>query len=382
MRVGFDISQTGRMKAGCGSVAASLVAEFAGMRTEHEFELYPVFGDLYWDPDWAKGTLRPAGSEFRRGMEFETQEEAARFWRNPPDDLESRMGSPDLVHCNNFYCPPRKLKAALVYTVHDLEFCAHPEWSEEANRMGCWEGVVRASAYADRVIAISEYTRRSFLRAFPHFDERKIVAIPLGSRFPTGAKPRKPGAGGIESGQYLLGVSTVEPRKNTARLVRAYARLARQLKHAPPLVLAGRRGWGNAELDRALEDCRDVRIHFTGYVADDELEWLYGNCLAFLLPSLAEGFGLPLLEAMTMGAACLTSRGSATEEVAGDAALLVDAGDEEELAEGMRRLWEDGALVERLKVRGRERANGYGWRKTADRVMEVYEELMVERRGN
>lgn len=382
MRIGFDVSQTGRQRAGCGFMAASLIGEFARMGLEHEFLLYPSFGDLYWDPKWKRDTILPEGEGFQRALGFAAQEEAARFWRNPPDDLEARLGRPDLVHCNNFYCPPRKLKAGLVYTVHDVEFCTNPEWSEETNRMGCFEGVMRASAYADRVIAISEYTRNKFLRLFPHYDARRIVAIPLASRFPSGAAPRKPGGPGIESGRYLLGVSTVEPRKNTARLVRAYVRFAGRVKEAPPLVLAGKRGWGNEELERTLEGCRGRGVVFTGYVSDEELEWLYANCAGFVFPSLAEGFGLPLLEAMSMGAACLTSKGTATEEVAGDAALLVEAGDEEGIAEAMRLMWEDRGLVERLKEKGLLRAKGYSWRGTAEGVMRVYEELAEERRAN
>src|SRR6185369_12988003 len=120
MRVGFDVSQTGQAKAGCGYFADSVIRNLATIDAENEYILYPTFGDFYWDPAWPSTTCHIAQANFRQGLGHRTVAEVQSFWRSSPPDLEVRLGSPDIVHANNFFCPVGLRHARLVYTLYDL----------------------------------------------------------------------------------------------------------------------------------------------------------------------------------------------------------------------------------------------------------------------
>ena len=169
MKIGFDVSQTGADKAGCGVVADNLVRQLPALLPDHDFVLYPTFGDLYWDDHWERDTVCPADPRVRRGFHHTSQEAARDFWRQPPADLDAVLGAPDLIHSNNFFCPTGLRQARLVYTLHDLNFLEHPGWSDETNRIGCFGGVFNAALQADFVVAVSEFSRQHFLSTFPHY---------------------------------------------------------------------------------------------------------------------------------------------------------------------------------------------------------------------
>jgi glycosyltransferase involved in cell wall biosynthesis len=171
-------------------------------------------------------------------------------------------------------------------------------------------------------------------------------------------------------------VGTREPRKNLRRLLAAYARLDGDA--AVPLALAGADGWLEEGLDDYIHDLGiSERVFRLGYVDDATLAWLYGHCLAVVYPSLVEGFGLPVLEAMTLGAAVITSDRSSLPEVAGGAALLVDAASEESLHAAMRQVAGDRRLRERLRGAAAERAAAFSWRASARQVLEIYTEAVA-----
>jgi alpha-1,3-rhamnosyl/mannosyltransferase len=181
---------------------------------------------------------------------------------------------------------------------------------------------------------------------------------------------------------YLLVVATQEPRKNLARLARAYTALPEALRACHPLVIAGGRGWLNAELERTLaplEARGDVRR--LGYVAEHELPLLYAGAHAFAFPSLYEGFGLPVLEAMASGVPVLTSRGSSLAEIArddeGEIALCIDPLDVEAMREGLQRLLTDTPWRSQAAARGLARASGYSWTRCVDATVAVYREVLA-----
>ena len=258
MKIGFDISQTGSGKAGCGYFADSVIQQLAEIDFENEYLLYPTFGNFFWDPAWRKSTRRIDRPNFRRAQGHRTREEAQSFWANPPEGLEAYLGGPQIFHSNNFFCPSSLKSALLVYTLYDLSFLEYPDLHTEPNRLGCFKGVFNASLYADMVISISEYSRRHFLEIFPHFPPDRIRVAHLASRFshePNLARPSS--LASLNPDEFWLNVGTVEPRKNQFRLLKAYARLKAASRKTYPLVMAGGRGWLMAvglEMSHPLRD--------------------------------------------------------------------------------------------------------------------------------
>ncbi len=379
MRIGFDVSQTGAgaAKAGCGYYAEGLIRALEALGSGHEYFLYPAFGDLFWDPLCATAAYRTGNPAFHRLKAPGSFEESQRFWRHPGADFEARIGSPDIVHSNNFFCPRGLRRSRLVYTLHDLSFLVDPSWSTEANRVGCLDGVFRAATGADWIVTDSEYTRRHFLEVFPHYPAERTEVVYPGSRYaldgpgPEGI-PERFAQLGVPSGPggFWLSVGSLEPRKNHRRLVEAYARSGSSL----PLVLAGGTGW-------LMDDWRPAGVTLTGYVSDAELEWLYRNCFGFVYPSLFEGFGMPVLEALALGAPVICSNTTSLPEVAGDAGLLVDPLDAGAIAAAMIRLASGEIGREALRAAGVRQARRFSWEASARKLVGVYEECARRGKG-
>jgi glycosyltransferase involved in cell wall biosynthesis len=291
-------------------------------------------------------------------------------------DLWARTGHPrierlvpeaDVVHATTILVPPSR--KPLVVTIHDLAFLHEPSrFTARGNRLfRASLDIVRRSA--DLVLCSSEATRVDCVTAGIGADRLRVV--PLGVR-----------AGGSANAEavavwrrahhlvrpYMLFVGTLEPRKNLPRLLDAFAQLSREVTDLD-LVVVGPSGWGEA-VSSPVEI--SGRVHMVGRVPDDMLVSLYRDAAAFCYPSLSEGFGLPILEAMVNGAPVVTSLGSSTEEVAGKAAALVDPLDPSDIARGMRDAIRDR---DRLIALGRERAAMFSWRATAERTYEAYREV-------
>jgi glycosyltransferase involved in cell wall biosynthesis len=379
MKIGFDVSQTGSDKAGCGYLAYSLAKALEGIDAQNEYILYPTFGDVYLDPDWARTTLDIKKTNFKRGLGHRSLETAQSFWRTPPGDFEAQLSNPDIIHSNNYFCPTGLKKARLVYTLHDLFYVSNPEWTTEANRIGCSSGVFNASIEADFIITTAKFTQHQFHATFPHYPVERTVVIPLASRFSLQSKLLQPRElMDLASGQFWLHVGTLEPRKNQARMLKAYAQLVARQPDALPLVLAGGKGWMMDEFGHLIADLGlSQHVKWLGYMEDPALQWLYQNCFAFLYPSLFEGFGMPVLEAMSLGAPVITSNVTSLPEVVGEAGLLVDPLDVESIYQAMHRLSEGEVKRSELQRKGFERSKLFSWEASARRVLSIYNHVMT-----
>lgn len=377
MHIGFDISQTGSDKAGCGFFAHAMIQAMLELAPEHRYSLFPSFGDFYFDA--LMPILNPyTGRDVHYGPRHLSRETARVFWTE--NDAEASLGLPDIIHANNFWCPVQIASSRLIYTFYDMGFAVDPAWTTEANRVGCFDGVFRSAMAADWVVAISEASRAQYLSAFPHFPEDRIRVIYPCSRFTdSSAKGKRPKAlEDIPAGGYWLTVGTIEPRKNQRRLVEAYARYL-ALGGAPmPLVLAGGKGWLMEDFMKHLSELgMGAYIVMTGYVPDEELIWLYRNCYANLYPSLFEGFGLPVLEGMQFGAPTLTSRATSIPEVAGDAAILLAPEDTEGWAQAMLRLASNRVERDQLSAAARAQAERFDWKRSAASLLQLYVEALA-----
>jgi glycosyltransferase involved in cell wall biosynthesis len=330
-------------------------------------------------------TWRGSGPNFHRWPGHTSLPAAREFWKSCAPDVDNALGNPDVVHSHNFFCPVGLQRARLVYTLYDLSFLVHPEWTTEANRQVCFTGVFNASLHADLVIAISEATRSHFLQVFPHYPQDRVAVVYPASRFTDRdplSRPRE--CSGLTSGRFFLSVGTLEPRKNLARIVNAYAGYVAHGRDPMPLVVAGGTGWLMDGFDQQIRE-RGLtrRIVRLGYVDDRTLQWLYQNCHSFLYPSLFEGFGLPVVEALSQGAAVVTSTVTSLPEVAGEAALYVDATDTADIEQALIRLASDEALRMGLKSVATAQAAKFSWDSAAQRVLDCYEQVVkMERLAN
>ncbi len=286
----------------------------------------------------------------------------------------------DVVHSPSFLMPFVRGGARHVVTIHDMTFFSHRAQHSRLHRSAAFLALVRASLRrADLLVVPSDAVRREVLRLAPRVDPSRLRVVPngVGGEF----RPRPPAETapalrrlGVAT-PYLLYVGTLEPRKNVVRLLDAYERLLAN-GHPPVLVLAGRLGWDAGPLRArlaapALRGC----VHVTGYVEARDLPALYAGARAFAYPSLAEGFGLPPLEAMACGVPVVASTDPALAENLGDAALLVDPLDVDALACALRRVLVDEDLRATLVARGRARAAAFGWERTAADMLACYREI-------
>ena len=382
MHIGFDVSQTGAGKAGCGYFAHAMIQPMLALAPQHRYSLFPSFGDFYFDASMPVQSPY-SGGDVHYGPRHPLREIAGLFWSG--SDAEASLGKPDIVHANNFWCPTQLLSSRLIYTFYDMGFTVDPAWTTELNRVGCFEGVFRSAVAADWVVAISGASRSHYLSVFPHFAQDRIRVIYPCSRFADSANQgmRPKALQNIPAGGYWLSVGTIEPRKNQRRLAEAYARYLALGGSPMPLVLAGGNGWLMEDFQshlRALGITAQVLV--TGYVSDDELVWLYRNCYANLYPSLFEGFGLPVLEGMQFGAPTLASNSTSIPEVAGDAAILLAPEDTEGWTQAMLRLAANRNERDQLSAASLKQATRFDWKHSAAALLQLYEEaLAAPKRG-
>ena len=376
MRIAFDITQTGKDKAGCGYFAYSLIRALAEIDLDNEYLLLNSFGEFIWDRKASPAACGIQRANFKSSLLRHAYYSAAqRFWHTPPLDLDTALGNPDIVHSNNFFSPSGLRRAHLVFTLYDLSFIEHPEWSTEANRTLCFDGVSHASLYADTILAISEYSRAHFLRTFPHYPAENVSVIYPASRYKRSADLQRPKKlpGQISEGKFWLCVGTLEPRKNHLGLLRAYARHKARFGKVLPLVHAGGPGWLMSDFKnhiRKLNLQNDVIL--LGYVDDMVLQWLYQNCFAFIYPSLFEGFGMPVIEAMSLGAAVITSNTTSIPEIVGDAGILINPTVDEQITNAMDELAGDENRLIALGLAAAQRATLFGWERAAQQTLSLY----------
>jgi glycosyltransferase involved in cell wall biosynthesis len=314
MRVGLDVSPLVQTQAGTARYIRGLLAhnEYEQLSFGGPGRMAALLRDAYWYP-----------------LEL-------------PRAARKRV---DVLHCPTFRGPLHST-VPLVVTVHDLAVLRHPgtfnQWTRRYSRLA----VPRVARAARRLIAVSEFTRDEIVELLEVPAERIDV-------IPNAVGPPFVADGPAADGDYVLAVGTLEPRKNVAAAQEAARRLA------VPLKVVGARGWGDVQADGWL-----------GRVSDEELARLYRGARCLVYPSLYEGFGIPVLEAMACGTPVVTSRGGATDEVAGGAAVLVDPRDPTAIAAGID---EVTARRDELRARGLERAAQFTWERVAAETRAAYE---------
>lgn len=299
-------------------------------------------------------------------------------WETMRLPFEARRVRADLIHTVGFSAPLIR-SCKVVSTVHDLIGLIYSDHLSPWSKFYWKRWLPHSFSKADHLIASSENTKRDILK-FLHYPEHRISVIPLAADERFKALDKKKTSGCLSKyfrfNDFILSVGTLEPRKNLKNLIFAYSMLSKDLRKSYPLVVVGKQGWGEDDLGRLIEGTGlKEDIHFTGYISDEELVNFYNAAALFVYPSLYEGFGLPILEAMSCGTPVISSNLSSIPEVTGDAAFLIDPLKPKEIADAMKSLLLNRSLRESMGSRGLERSKLFSWERVAKLTTEVYESV-------
>ena len=278
----------------------------------------------------------------------------------------------------NYIVPPH-IKGKVLTTVCDMTWLRFPETMAAGNRRRLTDGLERSVRAADRIITISEFSKREITDLLSVPADR-VAVVPCAARCSDASVPFEAIAEKYGVRQpFLLYVGTLEPRKNLIRLLHAFERLKKQEQLPHQLVLAGGKGWNNEAFDTALaaSPVKDAVI-LTGFISEAEKNSLYQHADLFVFPSLYEGFGIPPLEAMHWGCPVVAADAASLPEVCGDAAVLVDPTEEERIASGIRRVLADPAFADALREKGRQQEMKYSWDRSALLLHNLCREVLYE----
>jgi glycosyltransferase involved in cell wall biosynthesis len=376
LRIAIDAHAVGAKLGGNESYAVNLIEALAQIDSANHYTIYITTAEARerfqgrWPNFKVRATL-PHTPLIRIPLTL-----SAELRKNPVDVLHVQFTAPP-------FCP-----CPVVVSIHDLSFEHLPQTFKRRSRTQLRLTVRHSARRAARIISLSEHGRRDIIETYGITAER-VSAIPLAA--PSHFAPvhdnrelqRVRHNYGID-GDYILTVGSIQPRKNLARLVQAYASLRgnKSADKLPKLVLVGKSGWLYDDTLRALKETGVAdTVVLTGYVPQEDLPALYSGALCFVYPSYFEGFGLPPLEAMKCGAPVIVGNKTSLPEVVADAALTVDPFDVEAIASAMQRVIESPALREELSIKGQARAETFDWRETARKTLAIYQEVAQETRG-
>ncbi|GAA0712833.1 glycosyltransferase family 1 protein [Dokdonella soli] len=383
MRVIFNVDAITAPLTGIGRYALELAR---GLARHREVEALRLYSAYRWvgDPEHALAANRTIAT-LRKNVPFKTAAlEAYTQLRSAMFRLHTRQMRDWLLHTPNYVLMP--FAGPALTTVHDLSWLNYPETHPVERVRFLDRHLPRTLEKAAAVFTDSQFIADEIVTKLD-VPRAKVRVVPLGAD--AAYRPRAhdelmPALAkhDLADKAYLLVVATQEPRKNLARLVRAYAALPASLRARHPLVIVGARGWLSAELESVLAPLEARgEVRRLGYVAESELPLVYAGAHAFAFPSLYEGFGLPVLEAMASGVPVLTSNVSSLPEIARDAAgevaLTVDPLDESALRGGLERVLEDAAWRDQARPRGIQRARGFTWARCVDETVAVYREVLA-----
>jgi glycosyltransferase involved in cell wall biosynthesis len=370
MHIGINYTAALRQGAGIGRYTRGLIDALARLDQANRYTLL-ITGDSPQD------RLPPFPDNFQIKVLPLPERLLTILWHRLylPLYVDVWAGPFDLFHSPDFVLPPLRNTPGLL-TVHDLSFMMHPDGAVEKLRNWLNKVVPRSITRADHILADSHSTQRDLETALgvppekitvvgagvePRFqpvtDEAKLAQVRQTYKLPP---------------DFILGLGTLEPRKNFTGLIQAFNRLQVEFPDLH-LVIGGGKGWlYEPILEAARQSPAAGRIHLIGFVADDDLPTLYSLARLFAYPSHYEGFGIPVLEAMACGTPVITANNSSLPEVAGEAALLVPAADTDALVGRIRELCVNPRLREACISSGFEQARGYSWEQAARNLLAVY----------
>jgi len=372
MRIGIDYTAAVQQSAGIGRYTRELIRALSHVDDENVYTLFSAGRDQN-EASWP--------DNYRRRSLPLTDRHLAILWQRLrlPLPVELITGPIDIFHSPDFVLPPvARAKTAL--TVHDLSFMRYPECSSPPLLDYLMRHVPRSVARADLILADSQSTLRDLVELLHVEKERIQVVYPaIDDRFqpvPLANAQAVLDRYGIHR-PYILGLGTLQPRKNYPRLIQAFAQLREERGIPHQLVIGGGWGWLGEDIDDTITKLGlEEQVQLAGFIDDADLPALYSGAALFSFPSLYEGFGIPVLEAMACGTPVVTSNISSLPEAAGDAALMVDPLDVSDIAQAMWRALDDSDLRLDLIGRGMIQSKVFTWERSAKELLNAYQWLI------
>lgn len=379
-RIGFDVTSAMTQGGGIGRYTRELIRTVTAIDRTNNYQLFSA--KLIDKPPIAHPL--PTGHHIDYRAALLSERWLYRLWYRAriPLPVQVFTGKIDLFHSPDFVLPPVAGNIPTLLTVHDLSFVHFadvyvPTLVAYLNKVVPWS-VQRAT----HILADSEATKRDLIEIYgvsaekvstlyagvsPHFQ-------PITKEKQFRAVRKKYGLG---TAPYIFTVGTVQPRKNYRMLIRAFASIAQQFPHN--LVVAGGKGWLFDDILAEIEAQGLVgRVHFIGFADDEDLPTLYSDATLFVMPSIYEGFGIPILEAMASGAPVVASNASCLPEVVGDAGMLLDPNDQRAWTHAMMALLQDAPQRARLVGRGALQVRKFTWQKSAEQLLALYTRLLTQ----
>jgi glycosyltransferase involved in cell wall biosynthesis len=379
MRIGIDISLTIGEKAGIGNYCHNLVRSLGTIDHKNKYLLFPFYYYIF-HPDFKK-TERPSHKNFRVNLHWLSKKIIEYLWQAKSVPRRWFFPAVDVLHSTTF-CVPKTGYKKLVVTIYDISFLTHPAYHLDETVAHCHKGTLEAVAHADKIIVISEHTKKDLIHYY-HCDPQKIAVTLLGvdERFKRVDDAARIAAAKKKYGittKFIFNIGSIEPRKNITGLVEAYAQLPGHLQDEYGLIIGGGKGWKNSALYETVARLKlEDRVRFIGFVDDEDLPYLYNGATIFVYPTFYEGFGLPVLEAMACGCPVISSNVSSIPEVVGAGGLLVNPEITNEIAAAMGSLLSDTKVRAELSAQGLLQAARFSWLKCAQETLKVYEELIL-----
>lgn len=377
MKIGIDYTAALKQSGGIGRYARGLITTLAELDDQNHYTLLAT-------PDAPReglNTFQPYNNFSHRTLPLPERWMTIGWHRfYLPIPVEWFAGELDLFHSPNFILPPVR-RAKTLLTVHDLSFIRHPRGAVDSLRRWLNKVVPRSLARADHVLADSHSAKNDLIDLFKLSPEKiTVVGAGVEPRFRPITDPHKLNAVRqryrLPAEKFILGLGTLEPRKNFTGLIEAFSQSpVRETHH---LVIAGAKGWLYDDIFKAVETSPVAdRIHLTGFVADDDLPALYSLADVFAFPSHYEGFGIPVIEAMACGTPVVCANNSSLPEIAGQAALQIVATDIFALSEALYCVVVDLSLRETFIRNGFIQAQKFAWTAATQRLLSVYQTLLT-----
>lgn len=385
LKITVDVTPIDAKPSGVGLYVFNLIDALSRLESSESFEL-----GLAYQPrlkNWLKGNLDFPDNlmHYKKLYQIPVSVRAANLFidylpRLFSSYIESILGDTNIFHGTNYTVYPYQ-NIKKIISIYDLSFIKYPEYVDSVVQQYA-KRLTKCLKWTDAVITISESSKQDIVN-YLNFPAEKIFVTPLASRYNTEFLNRlnlyqeNQNCNFDFSKPYLLFVSTIEPRKNIQSIIQAFNWLKQNHKIDHQLVLIGRKGWKYEPIFEAIQSSPwKKEIHHLDYLSDELVALFYSRADVFVYPSHYEGFGLPVLEAMTLGAPVVAANTSSIPEVAGDAAILIDPNEYMQIAEAILTVISDRYLRQDLISKGKARANLFSWEKTAKETLKAYRSII------